>query len=251
MKDFSFQGKIYLGARLAGGRPGALRWVGDAPVCTIALSTESETRRESYSGQRMPSATLSLGNNAEITLTLNYAEPQNLALGLYGSVSSGAGGTATDEALPADLVAGDTVVLDRGSVTDLVLTDSTASPVTLEEGTHYEIESAEAGTIRLLDVSTLEQPILANYTYGASQDVTMFTTTPPERYLLLDGINTIDGSRIRARLYRVKFNPLTELPLINDTFGQIELTGAVLFDSDAAMDDALGGFGKLELPEAA
>lgn len=249
MKDFSFQGKIYLGTRAPGGRPGALRWVGDAPVCTVALSTESETRRESYSGNRMPSATLSLGNNAELTLTLNYAEPENLALGLYGTVATSAGATVTAEPLPAGLTDGDTIVLDHGSVSELVLTDGASTA--LEEGTHYAIESVQGGVVQLLDVDGLEQPISAAYSYGATRDVTMFTAPPPERYLLLDGINTIDGSRVRVRLYRVKFNPASELPLINDSFGQLELTGTVLFDSDAAMDDALGGFGKIEVPEAA
>ena len=251
MKDFSFQGKVYLGARLAGGKPGAMRWVGDAPICSIAMSTESETRRESYSGNRMPSATLNLGNSAELTLTLNYAEADNLALGLYGNVATVVGATVTEEALPADLADDDVVILENGNVSDVVLTDSTGTPVVLVEGTHYEVESAAGGVIRLLDVSSLTQPILADYTYGGSVDVAMFTATPPERYLMLDGINTIDGSRVRVRLYRVKFNPASELPLINEGFGQLELTGTVLFDSDSALDSALGGFGKIELPAAA
>ena len=32
MKDFSLQGKVYLGASLAGGKPGAMHWVNDAGV---------------------------------------------------------------------------------------------------------------------------------------------------------------------------------------------------------------------------
>ena len=58
MQDFSFQGKLYLGNRLPGGRPGALRWVGDAPKCDLTLKTETETRKESYSGNRLTSAVL-------------------------------------------------------------------------------------------------------------------------------------------------------------------------------------------------
>ena len=68
MQDFSFQGKLYLGNRLPGGRPGALRWVGDAPKCDLTLKTETETRKESYSGNRLTSAVLQKGKDI---LTLN------------------------------------------------------------------------------------------------------------------------------------------------------------------------------------
>ena len=64
MQDFSFQGKLYLGNRLPGGRPGALRWVGDAPKCDLTLKTETETRKESYSGNRLTSAVLQKGKEA-------------------------------------------------------------------------------------------------------------------------------------------------------------------------------------------
>jgi hypothetical protein len=78
----------------------------------------------------------------------------------------------------------------------------------------------------------------------------MFTASPPERCLLLVGINTVDGSPVRLRLDRVQFDPASTLPLINDGLGSLELSGAVLYDSDAAADDNLGGFGKIELPTA-
>jgi len=84
----------------------------------------------------------------------------------------------------------------------------------------------------------------------ASSDVTMFTVAPPERYLFLDGINTVDNSPVRLRLYRVKFDPAATIPLINEGFGALELSGAVLYDSEAAADATLGGFGKIELPTA-
>lgn len=252
MKDFSFQGKIYLGERRAGGRPGKLTWVGDAPNCTVTLNTESEDRTESFSGQRLQSARLRTSSTAELALTLNYFNADTLALGLYATVSELTAGTATDEALPAGLVPGSIVALDNPNVSDLVLVDSTGSPVTLVEGTHYAFESAQAGTIRILSVTGLTQPIIADsYDYAAGKSAAMFTADPPERYFLMDGINTITGERVRAHLYRVQFNPANSIPLINSSFGQLELSGAALFDVDAANDPELGGFGKFDLPAEA
>lgn len=251
MKDFSFQGKIYLGTRLSGGKPGKLAWVGDAPACNVTLTTNSEDRTESYSGNRLQSARLRTSSTAELSLTLNYFDANTLALGLYANVSTVAGGNATAEPLPAGLVAGDVVVLDNPRVSSVVIEDSAGTPATLTEGTHYAIDSADGGVIRILDTASFTQPFTADYTYAGGQSAAMFTADPPERYFLLDGINTIDGSRVLAHLYRVQFNPANSIPLINDSFGQLELSGAALFDSEAALDAELGGFGKFVLPTAA
>lgn len=250
MKDFSFQGKVYLGARLAGGKPGALRWVGDAPKCDVALATETESRKESYSGNRLTSAYLQKGTDVTLALTLNWADAENLVLGLYGTAINVSSGTVASETLPSGLVVGDVITLEHGGISDLEITDSAGSPGTLTEGTHYQIESANGGTIKILSLGSFTQPFKAAYDYTASADVTMFTSAPPERYLLLDGVNTLDNSPVKLRLYRVRFNPLSTLPLINDSFGQIELSGAALYDSEAAADSDLGGFGKIEQPTA-
>lgn len=246
MKDFSFQGKVYLGARLAGGKPGALRWVGDAPRCDVSLTTDSETRRESYSGQRLVAARLQRGSEATVALTLNWASLDNLALGMYGEVNTVAAGSVTAEELPDDLVAGDVVALERGGVSSLVITDSAGTPATLVAGTHYALDSANGGVVRIINVGTFVQPFKAAYSHTQSQDVAMFATRPPERYLLLDGINTLDNAPVKVRLYRLQFDPASTIPMINESFGQLELTGAALYDDEAAQDTELGGFGRIE-----
>ncbi len=250
MQDFSFQGIVRLAERLPGGKPGKLRDVGDAPVCTVELATTTENRTESRSGNRLTSATLQTGKEATISLTLNWANGENLALGMYGRISNTAAGSVTGEVLPSGLVAGDEIALAHGGVSALVITDSAATPATVP-GANYSLESANGGVVKILDIGAFTQPFKAAYSHTASVDATMFTETPPERYLFLDGINTVDNSAVLVDLYRVKFNPAGSIPLINEGFGQLELTGVVLFDSEAAADTALGGFGRMRLPAAA
>lgn len=250
MQSFSFQGKVHIGTRLAGGKPGRLTWVGDAPKCDVSLQTEAEDQKESYSGNRLTSARLQKGNTASVALTLNWANLKNLALGLYGTEITVASGAVTAEALPTGIIAGEYIALNHGGISTVVVKDSAGTPATLTKGTHYEIDSANGGVLKFINVGSFVQPFKVDYAYTASADVTMFTAAPPERYLFLDGINTVDGSPVRVRLYKVRFDPSSSIPFINDGFGQLELNGSVLFDPEAAADANLGGFGKIEQPTA-
>jgi len=245
MSLFSFQGKILLGERLGNGKPGAMTWVGNAPACTVKLSTESTDKTESFSGNRLQYGRLQKGKTAEIDLTLDEWTLKNIALGLYGTVLSVVSGTVTGEVLPPGLVADDIVKLDKSFISALIITDSTATPVTLPTE-KYSLDSANAGTVKFRDVGSYTQPFKAAYSYAKADNVTLFTAQPPERYLLLDGTNTETGEPVIMRLYRVRFDPLGELGLIHDDYGDMKLSGSMLYDPTNAADSALGGFGRIE-----
>lgn len=246
MKDFSFQGKVFFAKRLAGGKRGAMRFAGDAPKCDLGLTADEDTRNESYSGQRQQSAVLQKGKTAKLTLQLNEASIENLALSFYSESATVAAGSVTGEVAPAALVVGDYIATDKPDISALVVTDSTpVTPLTLTLGTHYRIDSAKAGTIEIINLGAFVQPLKLAYSHGATVDLAMFTKTPDEFWLFLDGINTIDESPVQVDLYRVKAKPASNLSLINEGFGQLDLECSVLFDSDAAADAALGGFGRI------
>lgn len=249
MQDFSLQGRIELGARLAGGKPGVLRWVGDASSCNIAFATENEDRTETFSGQRLQSARMRTATTVNLSLVLRYASAENLRLGLFANANNVAGASVTDEPLPEGLVAGDRVVLAKpAGVTSLVIKDSAGSPLTVDPA-DYVLENAAGGVIRFVDVSGYTQPFTADYTHEAFVRLPMFSAQPPERYFYLHGVDTVSGEKVRAALYRVQFNPISELPLLNDTFGEIALEGTALYDAEASLDAALGGFGFMDLEE--
>lgn len=252
MKDFSFQGRIELGTRLPNGKPGQLIWVGDQSSCDLSFNTETEDRTETHSGQRLQSARLRTGTTVGIELVLRHGTSHNLQLGLYATPQNVASGSVSSELLPAGLVAGSRVVLAKpANVQSLVITDSDSPATTLVAGEDYVLESPHSGVIRILDVAGVEQPLKAAYQHDGFTSLPFFTAQPPERYLYLNGVNTVDGSRVRVHLYRVQFNPISQLGLINESFGELPLSGTVLYDADSAMDPQLGGFGRLELPTEA
>lgn len=252
IKDFSFQGKIWLGSRLSTGKPGALTQVGDAPALQLKLTASLDKRTESMTGQRVQSAALQKSKEATLSMTLNYFGSKQLALGLYGAVNTVAGGTATAEAFPTGLAVGDSAILSKPNVSGLTVTDSAGTPATLVSGTDYELASAASGIVTLLNLGSYTQPFKAAYTYAGSTDLSMFNVAPPTRYLVLDGINTTlgddYGKPVLLRLYQCVFDPAAQVDFISDSMGQLQLTGSVLYDLLSAADPLLGGFGKLSLP---
>ena len=253
IKDFSFQGKIWLGTRLATGKAGSLVQVGDAPALQLKLTASRDNRTESMDGQRVQSATVQKSKEAALSMTLNYFGSKQLALGLYGSVNTIADGTFTAEPLPDNLAAGDGFILDNANVSDVALTDSNASPATLVPGTDFQMEDSGSGIGTILNLGAYTQPFLAAGSYAARVDMAMFSAPIPTKYLILDGLNTTlgddYGKRILLRLYQCVFDPIGQLDFVSDSFGQLQMTGTVLYDALSAADPLLGGFGKIGLPD--
>lgn len=244
---FSLQGEVWLGDRdPATGLSKKSRWLFNAPKLEIALSAETDDVNESYSGQRLLDDQLDKGKSAKVSLTLHGWSLQNLALGLYGAVAKITGGAVVDEVLPAGLVAGDFVQLDKRGVSALVMKDSTAGTPLVPTAQQISIYRPNSAMLAITDVGAYVQPFKASYTYADADLVTMFgTVAPPERYLVFDGINTKTGKSVVAELYRLKFNPQSALGLINESHGTIELEGVCLYDRTRAADANLGGFGRL------
>ncbi|MDH2197881.1 hypothetical protein [Ectopseudomonas oleovorans] len=239
---FSFQGKIYLGERSAQGKLVKSIWVGNAPACSVQFQTETTNKTESFSGNRLPYGRLRRGKTANITLSLDEWILENLILGLHGKSVPVTAGSATGEVLPTGIVAGDLVRLDKGFVSSVVITDSAGTPAPVP----HTVESPNAGLIRLGSLTGVTPPFSAAYSYAAAQSLSIFAETPPERWLYLDGINTENNRPVLLDLYRVSFDPVGDLGLIHDEYGQLSMTGSVLYDPANANGSNMHGFGNVQ-----
>lgn len=244
MSLFSLQGYFRIADRDANGNIGKLRWVGNVPEATLSLNSESTDKNESYSGQRLQIGRLVTATTASLNMTLDEWSSANLALAFQGSVSNVVSGSVTGETFPAGLAAGDQVRLARSFVTSLVLTDSAATPATVDAGKYRLIGHAGA-TVEILDPTGYTQPFKAAYSYPAVKNIVMFSQPGTEVFLQFDGINTETGEPVLIELWRVRFNPVSELGLVNAEYGNLPMSAAVLFDPTRALDSALGGFGRL------
>ncbi|HGB3471675.1 TPA: hypothetical protein ACIVB1_001965 [Salmonella enterica subsp. diarizonae serovar 61:l,v:z35] len=232
------QGKLYLAKRNVSGRPGAWRWVGDVSKLELALSVETLTHKESYSGQRATTRRITTGKDATVTSTWFEFSPENLATQLYGDPAIIAAGTVTAEALPAGIKAGDRLTLAHQNVSDVVIG-------TLKEGTDYTVDALYGALTFLKDQTTAQS---VNYSYSGSVNTTLFTSQPEELALRYEGINLAEGGKaVVVELYKVQFDPVSALSLItsdNDVAG-LETKAGVLFDAGLGSDPMLGNFGRV------
>lgn len=242
----SFQGRVYLAERDAGGNPVNTRAVGNVSKLSLALKTDVLEHYESMTGQRSLDLRMIKQKSASVNLTIEEFTRDNLALALYGSGVTGTSGSVTGESVGgAAPQTGERYFLAHPKVASVVLTDSAATPATLTAGTQYTAD-ADFGAVQFLDLTGLTPPIKAAYTFGATDAVGLFTQPLPERFVRFEGVNTAFGNeKWLIELYRVAFDPLKNLDVIGDDLNKFELDGSLLFDASKPVDAALGQFGRL------
>lgn len=246
----SFQGRVYLGRRDAAGLPIDLRSPGNVADLKLTLQTDVLEHYESQTGQRTLDHRMIKQKSATVMLTLESFTPENLALALYGQPLTDAGGTVTEETLGSTtLKIGERYPLAHPQVSNLIVTDSAATPVTLEAGVDHTADLV-FGALQLLRLTDGTDPFVgplkASYTYGAVTEVGIFTQPLPERFVRLEGVNTAQSNApVLVELYRVAFDPLKELALISEEYNRFELEGSLLADGTKPWDATLGQFGRI------
>ncbi|MBK5072575.1 hypothetical protein I2492_06070 [Budviciaceae bacterium CWB-B4] len=232
------QGKVFLAKRSELGQPLAWRWVGDVDALSIALSVESFDHKESYSGQRAAVRRIHTGKEGTINSTWYEYSPENLATLLYGGQVIDEAGTVTGEALPENIKAGDRFSLQHQQVSTVVVG-------ALVEGTDYTVDP-EFGAIEFL--TDQAGPTTVNYSHGSAINSTMFTEQVEELAMRYEGINLAEnGAKVVVELYKLKFDPVAALNLINtDTsLSGLETTAGILMDTQRPTDSVLGRYGRI------
>lgn len=232
------QGKVFLARRLANGRPGAIRWIGDVSALSLALTVERLSHKESYSGNRGTVRSFITSQDGTLTATWHDLSPENLAIVLYGEQVVIPAGTVTGEVLPAGITVGERYVLNHQRVSDVVIG-------TLVEGTDYEVDYTY-GAITFLTAQATAPSV--NYGYAGSVNTTLFTQKPIDLFLRFEGINLAEGGAAKIlELYKISFSPAAALALIqgDTSLAGLETTATVLYDTARPDDPQIGRFGRV------
>lgn len=228
---------------------GGWRWIGDMSSLTFGGTDEQASHKESYSGQKSAVRKFSIGGDRTLNGVIHQLDTNILAELLRGTVTVIPPGTVTAEPFPQNVAVGDTIKLDFPyNVSELVITDSNASPVTLAEE-HYDA-FLEHGSIELLSLPSgpaLTQPLKAAYKHAGARQVAFFNASPKEMQLRYEGINLAEGNApVIAEFYKVSTAPLQELALITSgtEMAGMNYQAECLADASRPANGPLGRFGR-------
>jgi hypothetical protein len=241
----SFQGKLYEAVRDANGLPAGFRFVGTASELKFGLQTEEVDHKETTSGNRLIDGVLTKPGQATLSFTLDTLSKGNVEMGLQSSQVSNAGTGITGET-QATLAVGDFIFTKHGNITSLVITDSAGSPATLTLNTHYSLDDAVHGLIKILSLGSFTQPFKLAYTYAQEIIFPFFANTGQERYFRFLGLNTYmsPNKKVAFEFYRGKPKPFSEFKLIDEEFGKYAIEVRLLADSVRASDANFLQFGR-------
>jgi hypothetical protein len=241
----SFQGKLYEGIRDSNGLGAGFRWAGNASILKFALQQDEVDHKESYSGNRLIDGVLSKPGQATLSFTLDWLTKGNVELGLNSSQVSNAGTSVTGET-QGTVAVGDFIFTKHGNISALVITDSAGSPGTLTLNTHYSIDDAAYGRIKILSLGSFTQPFKLAYTYAQEIIFPFFANSGLERYYRFEGLNTavVPNKKVAFEFYRGKAKPFTEFGLIDEEFGKFPIEVRLLADATRAADTNFLQFGR-------
>jgi hypothetical protein len=212
----------------------------------IALSREKGKVKESCSGQALTLKTWTKGQEAMITLEMVQFSRDELAIALYGTSASVAGSTVTNEQMPTVAV-GDYVHTKHPGISSYVLTDSAGTPATLVEGTHYEIDSAAHGRVKILSLGAFTQPFKQAYAHSAYGRVTAFTGAATRKGIIFDGVNVAEGNDpVRVIVPLIDFDPTKDFNWLSQDEVTLALEGEILYADALVNDTAFGAFFKVD-----
>lgn len=226
---FVGNGKVYF-TPVKNGVEGKPFWVGVANAASFSHSVENESElKEYHSGKNQTWDKLDGDKATTFSITLNERRTEAMQAALQATVTEVATGTVAAEEHTVDAV-GDIVFLKHKNVSDVVITDSTDTPLSLIEGTDYIIDE-QYGTIEMTHVQTITSPIKVAYSYGTATVMKPMTDDVDYYRIRVDGLNKVgqkDKQVVTA--YRAKLSPADTLDLISDDFAEMTLEADLLYD---------------------
>lgn len=213
---------------------------------TTSLAVEKKQIKETCSGQRLTLKERTTSKSLSVKLSMIQFSGRTLAAAFFSEASTVSDGTVTGEVLPP-LVVGDYFTLRHPKVSNVVITDSGPTPVTLVEGTHYVIEDADHARIKLIELPTGQvAPLKADYSYEGYVNIAAFSRTGVERGIIFNGVNG-DGQKARLIIPRVSLTLDGDFGWIGDEEAALSLSGEALYVTELATDGDFSGFARVSL----
>lgn len=226
MADYSYIGSGRVALREIGGTKGLIE-VGNCSALSFSVTEETKELKDYTQPGGGTFNEVKRITAVESTMTLHELNATNLARALYGSTSSVATATVTDEA-HADVNIGDFVATNHLAAS---ITNVKKGATSLTENTDYEVRPS--GIVVLAGGAIANgDDITITYTKAAADVVQALTSSGKEYELVFTGLNEArSGKLTRVTAYRVKVGALASLGLIGEEYAAMEVSGKLLKDT--------------------
>lgn len=235
------QGKVFLARRLADGRTGAMRWVGDVSALNVNFTFEQQATKVSRGGVLLPAQLYKTAQSASISSTWHDFSTENLALVLGAVPAVEPFSIKAEDEFPAGIIEGEVYSLPHTAVFNVEIEE-------LKNNVDYVVDQ-QWGTIEFL-VTPANKSFLVKYEHLQNRSLPLFTATPIELSLRYQGVNIAkDNAPVLVELYRLVLEPLATLELINTSNNMpgMEMTAQLLADLSRKNTAELGYFGRIQL----
>jgi hypothetical protein len=224
---------------------GPLKFFGNADSVKASITVERKEKRESRTGTNglVRSKVVFLGGNVEITVS--ESQRANLELFLFGNTveRDAVSDHADENKIPATAAAGEVYRLEYQNVNDVVITDDGAANAVVSD-TKYDVDDVY-GKIKVLeDLGT--GPFTVTYDAPAANVIPVFQHSDAPIYFRHEGINigNDEDEPYLLEFWKMKLDPVTDLELITNDFGQFVLKGTLLQSRWKPTDENYGKFGR-------
>lgn len=212
---------------------------------TTTPNIETESVKETCTGARGDLSTRISARSLTANLGMYQFSGRTLAAALYGNATDVQSGTVTAEPVgKAEL--GGFIFTRYPHIKNLVVRDDKDTQLTA--GTHYQLEDAATGRIRIIALPGGATAIKEmDYEYDPHVQFSIFSTGMVERGIIFSGINSA-GQRARVTIPKVNFAMGGDFAWIGDENASLELQGTVAFSQELQFHPQFtGGFGRVEL----
>lgn len=238
------QGKVYLARRDNNGRPGAFRWVGDVSALAVTLAFEQKTSKSSRGGKLVNTRRYLTSHSGTVTSTWHNFSAENLSLLLSSDVVRNTPRIIENEVLPPNISGGDRIALSYQNVWGVSVNG-------MVEGRDYHVD-APWGIIEFI-TPPVNQPASVEYAHANSTTTPIFQGKSDEFVFRYESINLAESNqRMLIELYRLSFDPLTTLQLINNDskVAGIDTAAEIMYDLVRTGDPIFDRFGRVTMIEA-
>lgn len=217
---------------------------------SIELTTDSFEHINKCGAVDVPDYRGTKASSGKVTLSFANVEDKNYALAVLGTKVAGSTGTITNEVIPAGIEVDDFWFLGglerHRTITGLVIHgDGSPTGPTLVLGTDYTLDDDDADSGLVTFLTAQPGGATATYTYDDPDYVSMLTSAQDEWAVMFEHINKANSNDPGGvELYRVRFDPATNMDYLSEELQIPQLVGSALADVTKLSDGDLGQFGR-------